>query len=67
MKFSMKAPFSEWKKKLARIITRHAYVKRDRELERQKFVFIMLNLKNMDNLCKNYLMPVIICIIYRKR
>ncbi|EAG5016636.1 TPA: competence protein CoiA, partial [Listeria monocytogenes] len=45
MKFSMKAPFSEWKKKLARIITRHAYVKRDRELERQKICFYYAKFK----------------------
>lgn len=45
MKFSMKSPLREWNKKLARIISRHAYIKRDREIERQKFVFTMLNIK----------------------
>ncbi|EAF5658903.1 competence protein CoiA family protein [Listeria innocua] len=45
MKFSSKAPMNEWKQKIARIITRHAYVKRDRELERQKICFYYAKFK----------------------
>ncbi|MDT0018120.1 competence protein CoiA [Listeria swaminathanii] len=45
MPFSMKVSFSEWKKKIARIITRHAYVKRDREFERQKICFYYAKFK----------------------
>ncbi|MBC1547628.1 competence protein CoiA [Listeria sp. FSL L7-1435] len=45
MPFSMKIPFKDWERKMARIISRQAYVKRDRALERQKICFYYAKFK----------------------
>lgn len=45
MHFSSKENITEWKQKIARIISRNAYVKRDRLLERQKICFYYAKFK----------------------
>lgn len=45
MHFSLKENLNDWKRKIARIISRIAYVKRDRVLERQKICFYYAKFK----------------------
>ncbi|MBC1689118.1 competence protein CoiA [Listeria welshimeri] len=52
MKLSMKLPLNEWKQKLSRIIHRSAYIKRDRELERQKICFYYAKFKKHSTFMK---------------